>query len=93
MSAWYGLGAPKNTPAEIVDSLYKEINAGLPDPGMTARLAALGSSAVAVSPSNFGRFIADEIEKWGKVRNVADTPLCRASGLQGHARKTHQQAP
>jgi tripartite-type tricarboxylate transporter receptor subunit TctC len=67
MSAWYGLGAPKTTPAEIVDRLNNEINAGLADPGMTARLGALGSSGFAVSPADFGRFIADETEKWAKV--------------------------
>jgi tripartite-type tricarboxylate transporter receptor subunit TctC len=72
MSAWYGIGAPKNTPAEIVDRLNKEINAGLVDSGMTARLAALGSSAFAVSPSNFGRFIADETDKWAKVIKSAN---------------------
>jgi tripartite-type tricarboxylate transporter receptor subunit TctC len=67
VSAWYGIGAPKNTPAEIVDRLNKEIDAGLADPGMKARLAALGSSAFAISPSGFGKFIADETAKWAKV--------------------------
>jgi tripartite-type tricarboxylate transporter receptor subunit TctC len=67
VSAWYGIGAPKNTPADIVDRLNKEINAGLADPGMKARLAALGSSAFAVSPAEFGKFIADETAKWAKV--------------------------
>ena len=67
MSAWYGLAAPKKTPAEIVERLNKEINAGLGDPGMTARLVALGSSAFLVSPAQFGKFIADETEKWAKV--------------------------
>jgi tripartite-type tricarboxylate transporter receptor subunit TctC len=71
MSAWYGIGAPKNTPAEIVDKLNNEINSGLADPGMTARLAALGSSAFPVSPSNFGKFIAAESEKWAKVIKAA----------------------
>jgi tripartite-type tricarboxylate transporter receptor subunit TctC len=67
MSAWYGIGAPKKTPAEIIDRLNKEINAGLGDPGMTARLAALGSSAFPVSPADFGKFVADETEKWATV--------------------------
>src|SRR5208283_1192808 len=71
VSAWYGLGAPKKTPAEIIDRLNREINAGLADPGMTARLAALGSSAFPVSPTDFGKFIADETEKWGKVIKAA----------------------
>ena len=71
MSAWYGVGAPKNTPADIVDQLNNEINLGLTDPGITARLAALGSSAFPVSPSDFGKFIAAEHEKWSKVIKVA----------------------
>jgi tripartite-type tricarboxylate transporter receptor subunit TctC len=70
-STWYGIGAPKKTPAEIVDRLNKEINIGLADPGMTARLAALGSSAFPVSPAEFGKFIADETEKWAKVIRFA----------------------
>ncbi len=70
-STWYGIGAPKKTPAEIVDRLNKEINIGLADPGMTARLAALGSSAFPVSPAEFGKFIADETEKWAKVIKFA----------------------
>jgi len=70
-STWYGIGAPKKTPAEIVDRLNKEINIGLADPGVTARLAALGSSAFPVSPPEFGKFIADETEKWAKVIKFA----------------------
>ena len=67
MSAWYGIGAPKKTPAEIIGRLNKEINAGLGDPNMTARLAALGSSAFLVSPADFGKFVAEETEKWATV--------------------------
>jgi tripartite-type tricarboxylate transporter receptor subunit TctC len=70
-STWYGIGTPKKTPAEIVDRLNKDINVGLADPGMTARLAALGSSAFPVSPAEFGKFIADETEKWAKVIKFA----------------------
>ena len=66
-SAWYGVGAPKNTPAEIVDKLNKEINAGLADPKIKARLADLGGTVLAGSPADFGKLIADETEKWGKV--------------------------
>jgi tripartite-type tricarboxylate transporter receptor subunit TctC len=66
-SAWFGIGAPKNTPSEIIDKLNKEINAALGDPNMKARLADLGGTALAGSPADFGKFIADEIEKWGKV--------------------------
>ncbi|HEY1545293.1 MAG TPA: tripartite tricarboxylate transporter substrate binding protein [Xanthobacteraceae bacterium] len=67
MSGWYGIVAPKKTPAAIIDRLNKEVNAGLGDPSITARLAALGSSTFIVSPADFGKFIADEIEKWAKV--------------------------
>lgn len=67
VSAWYGMGAPKNTPAEIVDRLNMEINAGLVDPTLKGRLADLGSSAFVVSPADFGKFIANETEKWAKV--------------------------
>jgi tripartite-type tricarboxylate transporter receptor subunit TctC len=66
-SAWFGVGAPKATPAEIVDKLNKEINAGLADPKIKARLADLGSTPLVGSPADFGKFIADETEKWGKV--------------------------
>jgi tripartite-type tricarboxylate transporter receptor subunit TctC len=67
MSGWYGIVAPKSTPVEIIDRLNKAINAGLGDPGMTVRLSALGSSALPVSPADFGKFIADETEKWATV--------------------------
>ena len=66
-SAWEGIGAPKNTPAEIVDKLNKEINAGLADPKIKARLASLGGTALAGSPAEFGKHIAAETEKWAKV--------------------------
>jgi tripartite-type tricarboxylate transporter receptor subunit TctC len=66
-STWYGVCAPKATPAEIVDKLYKEINAGLADPKLKARLADLGGDVLALSPADFGKFIADETEKWGNV--------------------------
>ena len=70
-SDWIGVGAPKNTPAEIIDKLNKEINAGLADPKMKARLADLGGTALAGSPADFGKLIADETEKWGKVVRAA----------------------
>src|SRR5262245_3285594 len=66
-STWYGVGAPKATPAEIVNKLYKEINAGLADPNMKTRLADLGGTVLAGSPADFGKLIAEETEKWGKV--------------------------
>jgi tripartite-type tricarboxylate transporter receptor subunit TctC len=71
-STWFGVGAPKATPAEIVEKLNKEINAGLADPKIKARLADLGGDALALSPADFGRLIADETEKWGKVIRAAN---------------------
>jgi tripartite-type tricarboxylate transporter receptor subunit TctC len=71
-STWFGVGAPRNTPAEIVDKLNKEINAGLADPKTKARLADLGGTVLAISPADFGKFIADEIEKWAKVIRAAN---------------------
>jgi tripartite-type tricarboxylate transporter receptor subunit TctC len=70
-SAVSGLGAPRNTPAEIIDTLNKEINAALADPKMKARLADLGGTVLPGSPADFGKLIADEIEKWGKVIKFA----------------------
>jgi tripartite-type tricarboxylate transporter receptor subunit TctC len=66
-SAWYGIGAPKNTPAEIVNNLNAEINAILADSKMKARITDMGATLLAGSPSEFGKLIADETEKWGKV--------------------------
>jgi len=66
-SNWYGVGIPKNTPVEIVDKLNKEINAGLADPKIKARLADFGGTPLVVSPADFGRLIAEETEKWAKV--------------------------
>jgi tripartite-type tricarboxylate transporter receptor subunit TctC len=70
-SGWFGVGAPKNTPAEIIDRLNKEINAGLADPKIKARLADLGGTPFVGSPADFGKLIADETEKWGKVVKFA----------------------
>jgi tripartite-type tricarboxylate transporter receptor subunit TctC len=66
-SGWQGLGAPKNTPAYIVEKLNKEINAALADPKIKARLLDLGGTPMPMTPTDFGKFIADETEKWGKV--------------------------
>jgi tripartite-type tricarboxylate transporter receptor subunit TctC len=71
-SVWFGIGAPRNTPAEIVDKLNKEINAGLVDPKFKARLADLGGTVLAGSPADFGKLIAAETEKWGKVIRAAN---------------------
>jgi tripartite-type tricarboxylate transporter receptor subunit TctC len=70
-SQWYGLCAPRNTPAEIVDRLNKEINAAIADPGMKARLAAIGGEPLPGSPAEFGRLIAEETDKWAKVVRAA----------------------
>jgi tripartite-type tricarboxylate transporter receptor subunit TctC len=69
---WFGLGSPKNTPAEIIDTLNREINAGLADPPMKARIADLGGSPMPMTPTDFGKFIADETEKWAKVIRTAN---------------------
>jgi tripartite-type tricarboxylate transporter receptor subunit TctC len=66
LCGWFGLGAPKATPAEIVDKLNNEINAGLADPKLKARMADLGGTPLPGSPADFGKFIANEIEKWGQ---------------------------
>jgi tripartite-type tricarboxylate transporter receptor subunit TctC len=66
-SSWYGIGAPTNTPAEIVEKLNREINAALADPKIKAQLADLGNTVLAGSPTDFGKLIAVETEKWAKV--------------------------
>jgi tripartite-type tricarboxylate transporter receptor subunit TctC len=66
-SFWFGIGAPKKTPIEIVDKLNSEINAALADPKITARLADLGATVLLGSPADFAKLIADDTEKWGKV--------------------------
>ena len=71
-SNWSGIGAPKAAPAEIVETLNREINAGLADPRMKARLADLGGTVLPGSPSDFGKFLADETEKWAKVIRAAN---------------------
>jgi tripartite-type tricarboxylate transporter receptor subunit TctC len=70
-SAWFGVGAPRNTPADLVDKLNKEINAGLADPDIKARLANFGGTVLAGSPGEFGKLIAEETEKWAKVVKFA----------------------
>jgi tripartite-type tricarboxylate transporter receptor subunit TctC len=71
-SQWYGIGAPKNTPVEIVEKLNKEINAGLAEPTFKARMADLGSVPMSLTPTEFGKLIAEETEKWGKVIRAAN---------------------
>ena len=70
-SAFYGVGAPKGTPVEIIDKLNREINAALVDPKVMARFTELGGSPLALSPADFGKLIAAETEKWAKVIEFA----------------------
>jgi tripartite-type tricarboxylate transporter receptor subunit TctC len=71
-SNWYGIAAPRNTPADIINRLNKEINASLADPRLKARLADLGATPMPMTPADFGKLIADETEKWGKVIRAAN---------------------
>ena len=71
-SVWWGVGAPRNTPVKIVDKFNKEINAGLADTKIKARLADMGATPIAGSPADFGKLIAEETEKWGKVIRAAN---------------------
>jgi tripartite-type tricarboxylate transporter receptor subunit TctC len=70
-SIWWGIGVPNDTPAEIVKKLNEDVNAGLADPKIKARLAELGGTVLAGSPADFSKLIAEEIEKWGKVIKFA----------------------
>jgi tripartite-type tricarboxylate transporter receptor subunit TctC len=72
VSTWYGMSAPMGTPAEVIDKLNNEINAGLADPKLIARLVDLGGTVLPGSPADFGKLIADETEKWGKVIRAAN---------------------
>ena len=74
-SQWHGIGVPKNTPSEIIDKLNKEINAGLGDLKMKARLADLGGTPLVGSPADFSRLIAEDTEKWAKVIKFAGIKL------------------
>ena len=71
-SSWFGVGAPKGTPAEIVERLNREINAGLADPNVNARLTDLSGTVLPGSPADFGKLVADETEKWAKVIKFAN---------------------
>ena len=71
-SSWFGVAVPRNTPAAIIDKLNKEINSGLADPRIKARFADLGATVFMGSPTDFGKFIAEETEKWGKVIRAAN---------------------
>jgi tripartite-type tricarboxylate transporter receptor subunit TctC len=71
-SAWYGVGTPKGTPAEIIDRIYREVAAGLVDARMRARFADLGGAPMPMTPAEFTRLIADETDKWAKVIRQAN---------------------
>jgi tripartite-type tricarboxylate transporter receptor subunit TctC len=71
-SVRYGIGAPRNTPSEIIDKLNTEINAALAEPKMKTRLAEIGAVPIPMTPADFGKFIADDTEKWGKVVRAAN---------------------
>jgi tripartite-type tricarboxylate transporter receptor subunit TctC len=71
-SAWYGIGAPKDTPVEVIERLNKEVGASIADPKFNARLANLGGTVLASSPADFRKLISDETKKWGKVVLVAN---------------------
>jgi tripartite-type tricarboxylate transporter receptor subunit TctC len=70
-SAWYGVSAPRSTPKAVIGKLNKEINAGLADPALQARLVDLGGMIVPGSPADFGKLVSDETEKWAKVIKFA----------------------
>jgi tripartite-type tricarboxylate transporter receptor subunit TctC len=71
-SGWYGIGAPKDTPVEIVDRVNREVNAALADPGMKARFDDLGCTVLPGSPADFGKLLAADTEKWAKVIRAAN---------------------
>src|SRR5439155_25345869 len=84
-STFFGLSAPRATPPEIIDRLNREINAGLSDPKIKARLFDLGGTVLATTPVEFGRLIADETEKWGKVVKFAN--------IKPESRRTFHESP
>ena len=74
-SAWYGVGAPRGTPSEIVEMLNKQLNAAFADPMTRARIVDLGGTPLPGSPADFGRFVAKEVEKWDKVVEFSGTKI------------------
>ena len=71
-TAWYGVGAPKGTPVEVIDRIHKEVSAALVDPRMKARFADLGGAPMPMTPAAFARLIAEETAKWAKVIRKAN---------------------
>src|SRR5262249_28905666 len=93
-SLWFGLGAPRATPKDVVEKLNKEINAGLSDPTMRARLADLGGGVLASSPAEFGKLIEDEIEKWDGVSKLQASSLNDLiNAKKQHGRHRHRSEP
>ncbi|MFZ0724123.1 MAG: tripartite tricarboxylate transporter substrate-binding protein, partial [Xanthobacteraceae bacterium] len=74
-SGWFGLGAPKGTPAPVIDTLSQAVAAALADPAMQAKLANLGAEPMPMSPDEFGKLVAGDTEKWGKVIRAADIKM------------------
>ena len=74
-TGWFGLGAPKGTPQPVIDTLSKAVAAGLADPGMQAKMANLGAEPMPMGPDEFGKLIAGDTEKWGKVIRAADIKM------------------
>jgi tripartite-type tricarboxylate transporter receptor subunit TctC len=70
-NSWCGLGAPKGTPDDIIERLNREINAGLADPAVKARLASVSTTPIVYTPAEFGAYVAAEVDKWGKVIRTA----------------------
>ena len=74
-TGWFGLGAPRGTPQSIIDTLSKEVSAALADPAMQARFADLGAEPMPMGPTEFGKLIADDTEKWAKVIRTANITM------------------
>jgi tripartite-type tricarboxylate transporter receptor subunit TctC len=74
-STWYGVVAPRETPPDVIGRLNSEINAGIAEPGMQARFAEIGGIVFGGAPAAFGKLIADDTEKWGKVIRAANVRL------------------
>src|SRR4029077_13810649 len=74
-SAWVGFGAPKDTPAAIIDVLNREVNAGLADPAIAASIARLGGTVIAMSPAEFGKLIAEDAARWAQVIRAANIKM------------------
>jgi tripartite-type tricarboxylate transporter receptor subunit TctC len=91
VSNWYGIGAPKNTAAEIIEILNRETHAGLADPPIKTRLAGLGIMPMPMTPTEFGKLVSDETEKWGKVIRAANIKAIQ--NLPKDSRGDFGQAP